>query len=479
MKFRQSDPVKIYLDDYSEEEYSYLFSKLTYTDKSVDHQIRQLKNNPWYIKSMGEQAFTQKLEELKAEQKKQVLYQDSGGVYTLSGLKSFLSQLFPKADWASNYTVPEVKLLRFEKIPKLTLREYQEKSIVRLLEARHGNTELATGAGKTAVLLYLAKETGLKTVVAAPSTDIATTIYRLFVDHFGKSKVGKFMGTKKETGKLITVATAQSLTRIEPGTEHYDNLSKAECFMFDECHLVAAQTFFKIATGICANAPYRYFCSATPERNDGKDLLMKGIIGDAVCRKTIKDLIEEGYLARISTTIMDVESDDTYSNLNAMRMNQHHLYTNMKIVKFISDISEQALRSNIPTLILIDEHDQEALLKANMRVTYEYASGGTDTHKIVEDFNAGRIMCVVGTSAVSIGSDFKSNRLTIAWQGGRSGTKVKQGPIGRSTRLDPRTGKTECRIIDFRISNVPMQKKHANSRIGYYEEVGPVTYGKL
>ena len=479
MKFRQSDPVKIYLEDFSEEEYTLAFSKLTYADKSVDHQIRMLKNNPYYFKSMGEQAFSQRIEDLKSQQKKQVLFQDEGGVYTLSGLRTFLKQIFPTATWEGCYRMPETKLLRFEKLPKITLREYQEKSVVRLLEFKHGNTELATGAGKTAVLLYLAKETGLKTVVAAPSTDIATTIYKLFVEHFGKSKVGMFVGTKKDTSKLITVATAQSLTRVESGTEHWDNLSTADCFMFDECHLVAAETFFKIATGICANASYRYFCSATPERNDGKDLLMRGIIGDTVVRKTIRNLIEEGYLAKISTTIMDVESDDTYSSQNALRMNQHHLYTNRKILNFICNVSEWAFKSNIQTLILIDEHDQEALLKANMRVTYEYASGASDTHKIVEDFNAGKILCVVGTSAVSIGSDFRSNKLTIAWQGGKAGTKVKQGPIGRSTRKDERTGKTECRIIGFRVTNVPMLKKHANACISHYEEVGPVTYGKL
>ena len=83
-------------------------------------------------------------------------------------------------------------------------------------------------------------------------------------------------------------------------------------------------------------------------------------------------------------------------------------------------------------------------------------------------------MCVVGTSAVSTGTNFKPVRLTINWQGGKAETKFKQGVIGRSTRIDQETGKTDCKIIDFRVNNIPMLKRHGSARIKLYKEVGPV-----
>ena len=49
-------------------------------------------------------------------------------------------------------------------------------------------------------------------------------------------------------------------------------------------------------------------------------------------------------------------------------------------------------------------------------------------------------MCVVGTSAVSTGTNFKPVQLTINWKGKKKESEVKQGAIGRSTRLDPGSG---------------------------------------
>ena len=84
-------------------------------------------------------------------------------------------------------------------------------------------------------------------------------------------------------------------------------------------------------------------------------------------------------------------------------------------------------------------------------------------------------MCVVGTSAVSTGTNFKPVQLTINWKGNKAGTKVKQGAIGRSTRLDPGSGKTSCKIVDFRVKNVPMLNRQGTERIKFYKQVGPVS----
>lgn len=479
MKFIQEDPLKLYVTDYTESEMKELEEFLSYKDKSVEYQIKKLRSRPYYSNRNGEDWLTRRIDELKGELKKKVLFSDEKGFYTLSGLVGKLKKRFWNAEFDIKTQRPTIKPIPWDKIPEYELRPYQTDSVVELFKCGHGNVELPTGSGKSSVLLYLARNLGLKTLVVAPSTNIAEQLYKLFVRHLSKKYVGFYGGGKKESNKLITIGIAQSITRIEKDSEAWNDLSKCDAFAFDETHLIAADTFFSIATGIASGAWWRFFVSATPERNDGKDLLLEGIIGDTIVRKDIQNLIQEGYLAKLSTMIIDIESASTVMTDNTLKMNQEHLYQNRKIVDFIVQASYQAFMSNMPTLILIDEHQQEQLLKAYMKIPYEYASGDSDVSRIVEDFNSGKIMCVVGTSAVSVGTDFLPLRLTIAWQGNRASTKVKQGPIGRSTRIDKRTGKTDCKIIDFRVTNIPILKRHSNARIKEYEAVGPVTYVKI
>jgi superfamily II DNA or RNA helicase len=228
--------------------------------------------------------------------------------------------------------------------------------------------------------------------------------------------------------------------------------------------------------GHCA---YRWFLSATQERNDGKDLLLEGLIGPRVYEMSIQQGIEEGHLAKLSTLIIEVESGDSYASSNALLMKQKHFYKNDQILLMIEKLVKDAMNKKMPVIILIDEHEQEKLLKNKLGNIYEYACGGSDTEKICKDFNAGKVMCVVGTSAVSTGTNFKPVQLTINWQGSKAGTRVKQGPIGRSTRLDAASGKVSCKIVDFKVKNIPMMTRHANARIKYYKDVGPVSVYEL
>ena len=257
--------------------------------------------------------------------------------------------------------------------------------------------------------------------------------------------------------------------------EQIEEFKKYQVLISDESHTLPAAQFEYFCHTVVGHCPYRWFLSATQERNDGKDLLLEGIIGHRVYEMTIQEGIAKGYLAKLSTLVFDVESTSTVATPNSVQMNQAHVYDNQQIVKIIQSLVSNAMDNKMPVLILIDEHDQEKLLKEALGNIYEYARGGSDTNKICQNFNDGKIFCVVGTSAVSTGTNFKPVQLTISWQGAKAGTKVKQGAIGRSTRMDKESGKTSCRIVDFRVKNVPMMARHATARIKYYKDVGPVS----
>jgi len=68
----------------------------------------------------------------------------------------------------------------------------------------------------------------------------------------------------------------------------------------------------KVCHGLLAHCPYRWFVSATQERNDGRDLMLEAIIGKQVFEYSIQQAQAEGYLAKIDTMVVDIESKSKY-----------------------------------------------------------------------------------------------------------------------------------------------------------------------
>src|SRR5207248_9483596 len=76
---------------------------------------------------------------------------------------------------------------------------------------------------------------------------------------------------------------------------------------FDECHHLPGPTYATAAVG--SLAPYRLGLTATPERADGGEQMLRELIGPIVFRREIKELSGE-YLAEYQTRRMYVELTD-------------------------------------------------------------------------------------------------------------------------------------------------------------------------
>lgn len=465
-------PVKLRVKDITESEMMSLTNVLKYRDNVIEEQMRRMKKNPFFIKQYGKEVFHEMLADLQAQLYKSLLFQDEEGYFTLPGMLQRLQRDFT-VEFENQVYYPDFELIPWNKMPDFEPFYYQTKTVDLFGENFHSHAEIATGLGKSHIAVLLVKMTGLPTIISTPTIGLARSMYKELCERFGKRKVGMFGGSKKEIGKDILVCVGKSLSMVKD--EHIKKFEKYKVFISDESHTLPAAQFNYFCHTVLGHVPYRWFLSATQERNDGKDLLLEGIIGKKVYEMTIQEGQEKGYLAKLNTLIFDVPSYSAYTNSNnTVKMNQSHFFKNNFILDIIAQVVPDALAAGMPTLILIDEHEQELLIRNRIGPVYAYARGGSDTDQICRDFNAGKIMCVVGTSAVSTGTNFKPVRLTVNWQAGKAETKFKQGVIGRSTRIDKETGKTECKLIDFRVNNVPMLKRHGNARIKLYEQVGPV-----
>ena len=207
---------------------------LTFTDRSVEYQIKKVRMN-YRWKNSSPEGHLARLEALKAQMRVCMLFHDDEGrPWTYAGLWRDLQQVF-HWELESQITFPEAKLVPWAHPPEHKARYYQEESIVELLKARHGAIALPTGSGKSLVIIELCKRLGLKTIIMTPSASITDQLYREFLVRFGAKRVGKYGDGSKKTDKLFTVCTGQALTRIEQGSEAWEDLSKSAVFIADEC----------------------------------------------------------------------------------------------------------------------------------------------------------------------------------------------------------------------------------------------------
>ena len=364
------------------------------------------------------------------------------------------------------------------------LRPYQQETVDLFLDKKHAAAEMATGLGKSYIILHLAKRLGLKTIIMAPTTSIADQLYADFTRYLGKRCVGRYYGGKKDSTKLFTVAIHASLARIQRDSPDYVALSAAQTFIADESHLTPAATLKDVCLGLASQAPYRFFLSGTQLRADGSDLLLRGITGPILKRMTVTDGVEQGYLAAPRFRVFSVTSNDSYSTSDALRMNQRHFYYNQAIVRKAAALINFAVtRMNHQVLVAIEEIEQFRDIVPHLTAQYRFASGpitkenikyvpeehrNGDNSQIVADFNAGKFPVLIGTSAISMGTDIRPVKTIVNLTAGKSEVQIRQ-LVGRGTRKVE--GKDECMVFDFDVVNVPMLHRHAEERVGVYEDI--------
>lgn len=462
-----------------------LQSQLTYINKSIDYQILKFKKNGyWFIRNYGKEEYDEKLASLKSLKTQCLLFEDDSGFWTYSGLASFLSKTFSDTI-VDQVEYPEPKLIPFECSLKHPPRPYQDEAVKLLVEAKHGAIEYGTGAGKSQILAMLCKYYGLKTVISTPSVNIANQIYNEFIYLFGKKYVGKFYGGKKESNKLFIIAVTNSLVNVEKGDSNYEDLLEVKVICLDEAHRSAADTLSTVFTqGPLKNAPYRFSVSGTQFRHDGKDLLLDSIIGPIVKHLSVKDLVDQNYLAKPEFRMVWVNSDIKCASDDPKKLIQAHVYKNPEVAKIAAGFIEQCVNLlNKPTIVLIEEFSQFQALLPFLTVPFRFCHSGatkdnkgkipaeyhkSDVDAFVKEFNEGKVPLLIGTDCITTGTDMPPTGAIIYLKGISSPIDLAQA-VGRGTRKVP--GKDDFLFIDIGIKNVPMLLNQAKKRIVVYNSI--------
>jgi len=481
-------PIRAYLLDYSNEELQDIRKQLTYHNTSISFQLGKVKQMNW-LRKKDPEAWQQRVDELQAQIISNMVYEDKEGLYIRPGSIPYLSN---NVEIVNLIEYPQFKPFSWEEPPRFKPYDYQIEAVKNLLQIRHGNVDMATGLGKSLVLLLLAQLSGLRSVVITPSKSIFNELLVEFQKRLGTSIVGGYGDGKKDIKKPVTIAIGKSLTMLQPGTPAYNFFANKQMMLTDEAHCFGADQLEKVAHEVLQTIPYRFFVTATPTRGDGKEKLLFSIIGKTVLKKTIEEGIDQGFLCPLQFTILPTFSPSNSTKKDPIECKREHFLYNKEIAKLSAKLANANwLVKQESTLILVEELIQIKVLADLLKVPFSYVHSGNKAEasdyglnvvklqQEVDRFNRGEVKVLIGTRAIATGTNIYPTHNTINWMGGGSEISTKQGPMGRSTRKLEISDYSEfhkpklfTQIYDFDVAGQPILKGQLKKRIEYYKETG-------
>jgi len=177
-------------------------------------------------------------------------------------------------------------------------RAYQTEAVQAWLAQRsRGVVVLPTGAGKTFVAVMAIAQKKRSTLVVAPTLDLVRQWFDILREQFAE-KVGVIGGGDYDPRPL-------TVTTYDSAYLHMENLgNRFGLIIFDECHHLPSEAYAGAARSCLA--PFRLGLTATPERTDGGEQRLVGLIGPTSFRLDIKQLSGE-FLADYETIQLTAE----------------------------------------------------------------------------------------------------------------------------------------------------------------------------
>lgn len=175
-----------------------------------------------------------------------------------------------------------------------SLREYQQDLVNRVLNSTIGVIKAKTGSGKTISFINLICERKVNTLIIVHLKELLNQTVNAITTftNLEKSDVGVISGGKANLTP-ITVALIQSLVSIKKSKKDvYSQIKNSFGQVIgDETHIIAANTYYNIATDLPFK--YKYGFSATPVREDGLTDLIHFANGPIIHTVPDKDVADK------------------------------------------------------------------------------------------------------------------------------------------------------------------------------------------
>ena len=365
---------------------------------------------------------------------------------------------------------------------------HQEEAIDEFMKIRSGILEMATGTGKTATALKIAKKLFsegkiLGVVIATKGNDLLEQWYKegisfsfgkdvTFFRHFKKYKeMNSFLDYIKNddySGQIISYRNLPELIKRDKSSV----LNK--CLLIcDEIHNIGSPENVKNLSGNLGIFEWKIGLSATPEREydeEGNEFI-DNEFGDVFFKFTIEDAIKKGILCEFDYIPLFYSLDDDdrkrikgiYSAhqakiKNGDKVSKTDLYIRLSNVRKTSKakipVFKKFIRENVNLLngcIIFSETKEYAKLIQDVVIKYtmDYHTYYAEDEKInLELFANGEFDCLISCKKISEGIDIKSVKNIILFSTSKAKLETVQR-VGRCLRTNPNDLDKRSNVIDF------------------------------
>ena len=275
------------------------------------------------------------------------------------------------------------------------LRKNQLEVYDQISGLRYFSIQAETGFGKSIFALAIIAIHQMKTLIILPPNSGLLTHWKSEIQRFlPNAKVGLYGdGNKELEGCDIVVALKNS---IMANLELFRDQGFAIC-VYDEAHNLGENQYLPLITSM--NPFMRVGLTATPYRYDSLEPLIKYYVGD------IAAVGEHDNPPRIYFTEVhsNIEIND-YSITNEFKAWESALYLNQDRYKPVVDVVKRQCGLFNHKMVVVVGRREAAYMVADMirsdSVPTEVYIGETATQQILDDFESGKVKCLVATDSM-------------------------------------------------------------------------------
>lgn len=293
------------------------------------------------------------------------------------------------------------------------LRDYQVTIQKEWLTAKHGIIKAPPRSGKTITSLSICIALGQRFAIIADQKDFLDNFKEELEQHSNilqvQEKAGKpiygFLKTKEDFYNYqIGFVTYQSFISDKNGKKKLKWLNENFGTIFtDEIHRGNASEYAKFINNVTAR--YKGGCTATPERKDGKHVIIQDLVGPVVAEATVESMKP---LITLHLTGVHPKNKNTYTRgpaawTNANKFLAVHPERNKYILRGVLQDLKKG-RSIVMAVMFTDQvKDLVNMINSAVgeNIAVGFVGGGGEKNKkmrkqIIDDARAGKVRVVVG-----------------------------------------------------------------------------------
>lgn len=354
------------------------------------------------------------------------------------------------------------------------LMEHQEEALSNL-QAMRSNKETiallyhATGTGKTVTAVSDAKSVGKRTLFLAHTKELVYQAYHQFQKLWPEVSVGRYVEGFQEGNTFVVCGSIQSIV------QNLDSFAANDFgyLVIDECHHGTSDTYRKILSYF--QPEFTLGLTATPERNDGEDLL--DIFKNVAHKLDLKEAVEMGTLVPVRCIRVKTNIDMQDVRINGFRYNSIDLETKVMVPgrnNLIADTYMEYVKDKQTVVFCtsVRHAQQMAELLQERGINAKSVSGSTQSQerkRILAKYEAGEITVLCACDLLNEGWDSPHTKVLFMARPTMSKTIYMQ-QLGRGMR--PCAGKDFLMVFDFvdnaNMFNIPYSI-HRLLNIGTYQ----------